>query len=196
MTITVYESPTYSDITHAIQNVETIVHKGIVLTKSQGKIPTAIFDLDGTLVENKTNKTIHIIVDLFNKLTSQGVKCFVATARTSDAYAVSEILLHKLGLDYTRLMCIPLDYRGWYSSDTFQREYTIPLFKQATRWGVATCEGPLVFVIGDSEWDVKHPSMDAPPLVGFKDGHLSYGELEDEPALCFLKLPANMLQIQ
>lgn len=196
MTITVCESPTHSDIRRAIQHVEGILQKGITLIKSHGKTPTAIFDLDGTLVENKTNKTIHIIVDLFNKLTSQGVSCFVATARTSDAYAVSEILLNKLDLDHTRLMCIPLDYRGWYSSDTIQREYTIPLFKQAIRWGVATCEGPLVFVIGDSEWDVKHPSMDTPPPVGFKDNHLSYGELEDEPALCFLKLPANMLHIQ
>lgn len=197
MSITVCESPTRSDITDAIRNVEHRLYSGIAQANTNRQTPTAIFDLDGTLVENGSNKPIHIIIDLFNKLTRHGVKCFVATARTSDAYAVSEILVGNLGIQHTKLMCIPLDYKGWpSSSDKTPREYIIPIFKKAVRWGVATCEGPLVFVVGDSEWDVKCPSRDAPPSVGFEDGHLSYGELKDEPALCFLKLPANILQIQ
>ena len=83
-----------------VNMVKTII-KAIEASTSLGKNTAAIFDIDGTLMDEKTYVSIQPVVYLYNYVKSRGITPFIITARSNDEMNKSITIkqLNNIGVD-------------------------------------------------------------------------------------------------
>lgn len=129
-----------------IQEINKKVALGIKIAKEYREYNpdadnlAAIFDIDGTLLNNE--KPIKPVIYLFNLCKQLGYTCFIITAR--DSYGIAETIsqLHKLGVE------------GFHSAYfRMPSVWNIDRFKDASRKSILDKGYQTVFTIGDQTCD-------------------------------------------
>lgn len=155
---------TQADVRKQIDIATQICEVGAVYIHKLKMQPTAVFDIDATLItdSSRTQQPIIPMLMLVDRLQKLGVKVFLVTARTSDGYAHTRAQLNNLAHEHhclhnIELYCLPLETVG--SSNivkmSSRKQYeVIALFKYLMRWLVHMRVGPLLIAVGDSVWDV------------------------------------------
>jgi hypothetical protein len=157
------DSCTQKDVRGVIEHILKICEVAAVHCTSAGMLPTAVFDLDATLI-TETDRGIELTLDFVQRLQDIGVKCYLVTARTSDNYDYTLNLVKELSkthpcLRKMELFCLPLESVG--SSNIIkmhskQQYEMISTFKYIMRWAIHMGIGPLIVAMGDQLWDVRY----------------------------------------
>lgn len=194
------------DVKRELRRAKKILDPLIGHVRKHKGTPTAVFDLDATLITDR-EQPIAATLDFMAWLHKEGVYCVVVTARPSDTYEATRTLMDEgVGtaergrwgfIRETPLYCLPLEFVGLYTSERQARaedrpegEDPVAMFKYMMRWMIHQTVGPLLIAMGDQAWDVQRfPSE----VLGDEPNKYGIGTHESEAEFMYLKLPSAVM---
>ena len=155
---------------------------------------TAMFDLDGTLINRGSNTVHQDVYAILAHLRERDVDCIVVTARSDTDVHITNALLQSFCKDtfphMHQLDVIHLP-QLWHGCSIDRQDEGIVLYKQTVRR--LLMQHGLILVIGDSRWDVEEyvqPSTISEECTWVR----TVTNVDDNSTYCECKLPLTALR--